>query len=59
MDAGCDVFGDKDRSHSRSVVKQLSEVTEDIDSSEEVNCGSDAEVAKMAEMDAAEYVKKR
>ena len=42
---GAIVFGDEDRSHSRSV--------------DRVNCGSDAEVAKMAEMEAAVYVKKR
>ena len=45
------VFGDKDRSRSISANRA-------INSSEEDSC-EDPEAAKMAEMDAAEYVKKR
>ena len=48
---GIIVFGDKDRSHSISVDRA-------IGSSEEDRC-EDPEAAKMAEMEAAEYVKKR
>ena len=66
MDAreGIIVFSDEDRNQHKcgygaTAGKQLSKVAEEDYSANRFNCGSDAEVTKMAEMEAAEYVKKR